>query len=202
MRYRFYREHKYVSAALNDLERLIARADFRNRTDALKVKEQFNALMQLLEGHAQWENSTLHELLKQRGSSVHLHAENDHLHQDEQLKHLQKLLDDILEHPSEELGYQLYLAYRQFVAENLLHLHEEETIILPELQRLYSDSELRKVDFATYQSMTPEQMVDMMELLVPHMNPSDHAHFIADMTDAQPEKFSQAWPRIKAAMDA
>jgi len=28
MRYQFYREHKYVSSALNDLERLIARTDF------------------------------------------------------------------------------------------------------------------------------------------------------------------------------
>lgn len=190
MRYRFYREHKYVSSALNDVERLTAKTDFRNPAARKKLQEEFEGLKEMLEGHAEWENTRIHELLRRKNSKVHGDAEADHKVQDEQLAQLQKLLHQA---ETEELGYKFYLAYRKFVSDNLAHLHEEETIILPELQRLYTDEELRAIDFDTYKRMTPEQMVDMMKVLFPHMNPSDQEAFIKDMTDSEPEKFKVAW---------
>jgi len=201
MRYQFYREHKYVSSALNDLERLAAKTDFSNSLDSKKLQEEFEALKAMLEGHAQWENEQIHELLRRKHSKIQEEAEKDHLIQDEQLAHLQKLLHQIEGAALEEQiqkGYQFYLTYRKFVSDNLAHLHEEETIILPELQRLYTDEELRKVDFGTYHKMTPEEMVEMMEVLFPHMNRSDRAAFFKDMNDSEPKKFKIAWEKIKS----
>ena len=66
MRYKFYREHKYVSAAVNDLERLIAKTDFRASSEVEKIKKEFDALVQMLKGHAHYENETLHELLRKK----------------------------------------------------------------------------------------------------------------------------------------
>jgi len=87
------------------------------------------------------------------------------------------------------MGYTLYLTYRKFAADNLIHLHEEETKILPELQRLYTDDELRQVEAPTYEKMTPEEMIGMMQALFPHMNPSDKSAFLSDIQKLQPEKF-------------
>ncbi len=190
MRYRLYREHKYVSSALNDVERLAAKTDFRNPSDRKKLQEEFEGLKGMLEGHAEWENTRIHELLRRKNSKVHGDAEADHKVQDEQLADLEELLNQA---KTEEAGYQFYLAYRKFVSDNLAHLHEEETIILPELHRLYTDEELRALDFDTYNKMTPEQMVDMMKVLFPHMSLCDREAFIKDMTDSEPEKFKKAW---------
>jgi hypothetical protein len=77
------------------------------------------------------------------------------------------------------------------VGENLLHLHEEETKILPELQRLYTDEELRCVEEATYKMMTPEQLIEMLKVLFPHMNASDKEAFLEDIKFSQPEKFKE-----------
>jgi hypothetical protein len=77
------------------------------------------------------------------------------------------------------------------VGENLLHLHEEETKILPELQRLYTDEELRCVEDATYKIMTCEQMIDMLRILFPHMNALDKESFLEDIKLSQPEKFEK-----------
>ncbi|NNM44169.1 MAG: hypothetical protein HKM07_07490 [Chlamydiae bacterium] len=201
MRYKFYREHKYVSFLLHEVERLVAKTDFRTPSQVHRVQEEFTFLVNLLEGHADYENEALHELLKKKGSSIHVHSEEDHKLQHEQLQWLQNTLTKVKECTDEEeqieLGYQFYLHYRKFVSDNLAHLHEEETIILPELQRLYTDEELQATSFATYEIMTAQEMIHMMEGLFPHMNPSDKEAFLTDIKKSQPEKFIVAWEGIK-----
>lgn len=205
MRYQFYREHKYVSAALNDVERLIARTDFCDAKATSEVAKAFRDLVQMLKFHAEYEDERLHELLKKKGSSVHAHAEDDHAHQDEQLAEIQQLIDQVstasAHYKKIAIGYRLYLTYRKCVADNLAHLHEEETQILPELQRLYTDEELQQVEAKTYREMTPDQMVQMMKVLFPHMNPSDREAFLFDIRHLQPEKFVLAWGEIAPLLD-
>ena len=201
MRYQFYREHKYVSAALNDVERLIARTDFRQPEAVQKVAEDFEALTQMLHGHAQYENERLHTLLQKKNSTAFVHAAQDHAHQDKQILEIQHLIEQVAHAEIEEekitKGYQLYLTYRKFVAENLLHLHEEETEILPELQRLYTDEELQQVEALTYRMMTPEEIVHMIKVLFPYMNPTDQKAVLEDIKKLAPEKFERAWAQIK-----
>lgn len=205
MRYKFYREHKYVGAAINDVERLIAKTDFTSATETVKVKEAFDAMFSMLKGHADYENSRLHWLLRDRGSDVYRHAEEEHRVYEQKLNDLSNRLMLVSESmdPKEriELGYQLYLWFRKFAGENLLHLHEEEIIILPELQRLYSDEELAQVEFESYRSMTHQDLIHMMEVLFPHMNPDDRLVFLTDIKACDEGKFAQAWQGIREQLD-
>ncbi len=205
MRYQFYREHKYLCAVLNNLERLIAKTDFRQADEINAVEQAFQSVTELLKAHAQYENERLHILLKNRDSKLHEHAEEDHAHQEEQLERIQEMIHSIYNCPTDDdkisRGYQLYLAYRKFVADNLLHLHEEETLILPELQRLYSDEELRQVEAPTYHELAPEEIVQMMQELFPHLNASDRLAILLDIQTIQPEKFIAAWNGIAPSFD-
>jgi hypothetical protein len=197
MRYRFYREHKYVSFELSELERLIAKTDFKDDAQVSKVEEQLILLENMLKGHAAWEDGSIHELLRKKGSNLHEAIENDHKHHEEMFKQFKNQLTeitnciDIIE--KLKLGYEFYLLYRLFVAENLQHLHKEETIIMPELHKLYTDDELRQLDFSTYSHMTSEEIVHMIEVLFPHMDVNDYEHFLRDIKDSQPEKFKEVW---------
>lgn len=193
MRYQFYREHKSVSSALNDVERIIAKTDFRDDQETMNANSAFNELSDMLEGHAYYENEKLHALLEKKGSSVHLHAEQDHHVQEQNIAKIRSLFTQILESSQEDrisLGYTLYLTYRKFVADNLVHLHEEETLILPELQRLYTDEELKQVEAETYKIMTSEEMIEMLRVLFPHMNALDKEAFLADIKECQPNKYA------------
>ncbi len=195
MRIKFYREHKYVSAALNDLERLIAKMDFRKDSEIEVARKQWTELSHMLQNHANYEEERLHSLLERKGSTVHIHAHNQHEEMDAAFPRIDALFDAVMkEHNPEmkvEIGYQLYLTFRKFVGENLLHLHEEETKILPELQRLYTDEELRCVEEPTYKEMTSEEMIDMLKELFPHMNALDKEAFLEDIKFSQPEKFQK-----------
>lgn len=196
MRYQFYREHKYICAALNDVERVIATTDFGDEGQINTVRMELQSLFEMLEGHAEYEDRCLHSLLKKGGSTVHEQVEMDHQHQDKWFASLKKLLDLVTCQESSderlEAGHRFYLAFRKFISDYLAHLHEEETIILPELQRLYTDDELRTVERETYQIMTADEMAEMMKMLFPHMNPHDKEAFQKDMRDCQPEKFASA----------
>ena len=81
-------------------------------------------------------------------------------------------------------------------------MHEEETVILPELQRLYTDKELKAVEAETYHHMTTAELIHMMEILFPHMNPDDKEAFLTDIKESQPEKFIEAWIGIQSQLDA
>lgn len=194
MRVKLYREHKYVSFALSELERLIAKTDFTDNAAIDHIESEWQGIREMLEGHANHEEHNFHALLEKKGSTIHHEAHNDHEHQDETLKNLQHLLNVIKTSPDRiEAGYQFYLNYRKFVGDNLLHLHEEETKLLPELQRLCTDEELRAIEHPTYDLMTAEEMVEMVQVLFPHMNFSDKYAFLTDIKLAQPQKFQQLW---------
>lgn len=78
----------------------------------------------------------------------------------------------------------------------LKHLYDEEKIILPELQRLYSDEELAALQAKTYAKMTPEQMLGMLDVVFPHMNQDDMNFFINEMKAAEPQKFEIVWSQL------
>lgn len=195
MRYRFYREHKYVSYRLSEFERLVAKTDFIVLKQTLELKMQLNSLAALMNAHAEHEDKAIHELLRQKGSTIHQTIEADHRHHAEFYQQLERQLDNISTSLDLEeqlaLGYQFYLSCRVFVSENLKHLHEEEKIIMIELQKLYTDDELRKIEFNTYGHMTPADMIHMLEVLSPHMNFHDLEFFLSEIKLAAPEKFAE-----------
>jgi hypothetical protein len=205
MRYKFYREHKYVSAAINDVERLLAKTDFTLASQRTKVKEALSSLLPMLKGHAEYENSRLHKLLRDRGSNICEHVEEEHREYEQKLQDLKDRLTQVLKSTDREeqieLGYQLYLWFRKFAGDNLLHLHEEETVILPELQRLYSDEELCQVEFESYQVMSSEDLIHMLEILFPHMNADDRLVFLTDIKSCDEKKFLETWKGIKSQIE-
>lgn len=192
MRYRFYREHKYLIFLLFELERLIAKADFNSNEQILNIKGHLNAYTTLLKAHAKHEENAIHALLKAKNSKVHENVEKNHKVHEKQGEALEQKLNHLLSTEKEgklSLGYDFYLAYRLFLIDNLQHFHDEETIILRELHRLYSDDELKTVERNTYSHMTPEEMIHMLEVLCPHMDSNDKAFFLNDIKEATPSKY-------------
>lgn len=193
-RYRIYREHKYVLCFLAELEQFIAKMDFRSQVQLDELSRKMDGLIELMQGHAEHEDKTIHQLLRNKGSQVHIPIEAEHQFHNEiftRLKERLKLIQtckNLAERIS--LGYEFYLSFREFEAENLKHINEEENIIMPELQRLYTDEELRAgIDFKTYEIMSTDQMFHMLKVLFPTYNVDDKKTFLKDILDAQPEKF-------------
>jgi hypothetical protein len=205
-RYRLYREHKYVSFMLSSFRTEVAKIDFSLNEGVNRIKETLSEITALMHGHALHENDSIHALLRNKNSLVHEKIEADHDTHEDTFEKLNQLLSTILEETDVvrkvDLGHQFYLEFQRFEAENLLHQIYEETVIMPELQRLYTDEELLKaIDAKTYEIMTPEHMIHMMQILFPHMNADDRAFFLNDIYRSEPTKFIDAWRGVSPMMD-
>lgn len=201
MRYRFYRVHKFVCFQLADFQSTLAKTDFADTVERAALASEWEKLTQMLIGHAAFEDAVIHQLLKDKQASEHKDIEQEHRLHHEQLKELTKKLKEInqtsnvkLQHT---LGYEFLLLYRQFHLETLKHLNDEETILLPKLQSLYSDEELAQLQAKTYAKMTSAQMLAMLQALFPHMNSEDKIFFIEEMLNAEPEKFKLIWSDLR-----
>lgn len=200
MRYRFYRVHKYVCFELSEFERQAAKTDFTDLKACNALKQKWLSLALILKHHAEYEDDHIHDLLRHKNSLIQLAAEKEHQEHEQASNNLTNQLDRIatLQEHSERIieGYEFYLAYRLFYSKMLKHIYDEEKILLPELQALYSDEELAKLQAKTYQKMTPEQMVGMLNVLFPHANPEDMHFFTKEMKAAVPEKFQAVWEQL------
>lgn len=197
MRYRFYRVHKYVCFELSEFDRAAAKTDFIDLKACETLKERLLQLTLLLKHHAEYEDAQIHDLLRQKNSQIQLTVERDHQEHEHasykllnQLEHIATIQDYSVRIV---MGNEFYLAYRLFYSEMLKHLYDEEKVLLPELQALYSDDELAMLQAKTYQKMTPQDMLGMLNVLFPHANPEDMHFFTHEMKNAEPEKFQIIW---------
>ena len=101
-----------------------------------------------------------------------------------------------------DYGRQFYLEFQRFEAHNLLHQIYEETVIMPELQRLYTDEELSDLTEAlTYKSLSDDDIVHMLTALFPYYNPDDREATLVDLKRCAPEKFIVAWAAIAHSIE-
>lgn len=197
---RLYREHKYVILVLNDLGSKIAKADFRDAEQREDMMTDLTGVINLLHFHAQHEDEKIHGLLKKYRLPIVEEIEADHQHYESLFKVLKNKLSAIklakTDREKIDLGYQFYLNYRQFTAENLQHINKEEMQLMPELAKLCTEEELQSIDFPVYQAMNSEELVGMFETLFPVLNQDDKEYFIQDLIAAAPLKFNENWPKI------
>lgn len=182
-RVRLYREHKYLTTVLFDICIEFGKSDLRNQTERHALASKVFGLRSLLESHGQYEESRIHARLSARGSDTHKLADGEH---ERDLGTLDAILEQIKVCDSPSQAHQGYLRFRKFVAEVLLHLDFEENVMLPKLQELYSDDELRLIDKESYDQMDAGQMIDMLQVLFPSMNADDKEFFIDELHRAAP----------------
>lgn len=192
-RYRLYREHKYIFYVFSEILQLTSRLDFSVKESITELKSELKKLRLLLQSHAEYEESRIHSILKNQNSYVFKEAESQHHDHKIYLERIDSKIN-LIENTSKIkdihfLGYEIYLDLRNFFCENLKHFDFEERIIMPELQRLLSDDEIKEIDFESYRNMSPEEMIDMIEVLFPHMNSDDRFTFLNDIKRCDPQSF-------------
>ncbi|STX44178.1 Uncharacterized conserved protein [Legionella donaldsonii] len=203
---RLYREHKYITLVMNELDNKIGKTDFRDLQQVQDIASDLNNLVNLLGFHAKHEDEKIHGLFKKHNSYVFQEVEADHQHHEAIFNALKNKLAAIRRANSDkeriESGYHFSLSYRKLIAENLEHLHKEETQLMPELARLCSKEELESIDYPVYQVMTAEEIVGMLKTLFAVLNPDDKEYFIRDIAHAAPSKLIENWANIAALLTA
>jgi hemerythrin-like domain-containing protein len=85
-RYRLYREHKYITAMMDSFMQSVQKADFKNDNAVYGIKDKLHSLTSLMEGHAEQENSVIHQLLCNHNLTIHESIELDRQDHQKQFK--------------------------------------------------------------------------------------------------------------------
>lgn len=197
---RLYREHKYITFVMNELDNKIGKADFRDAEQTKKIMDDLSSVVNLLFFHAKHEDEKIHVLLKKHNSVIFKETESDHRNHEIVFNSLKEQLSNLSHAKSDkekiDCGYHFHLSYRKFIAENLEHINREETLLMPELSRLCTKEDLESIDYPVYQIMTSEELIGMLKALFPVLNPDDKEYFICDLVDAVPNQVIENWSRI------
>jgi hypothetical protein len=88
-------------------------------------------------------------------------------------------------------GRMLYLAFSAYVAEDLEHMAHEETEIWPLLCALFTDEQLADLEMRIIATLTPEDNIAMMRMILPALSSSERAGLLGGMkAGAPPEAYA------------
>jgi iron-sulfur cluster repair protein YtfE (RIC family) len=185
--------HKGLRKAGCELLVRLGSIDYADPLECDTTLESLRGYLMLAASHVMHEDENIHNMLRERGGSTDV-VDDQHDDHRAAFALLEKLALDIekawpLHKPA--AGRRLYLALAAYLAEDLAHMHEEETVIAPALWRSFTDQELVVLEMRIVASLSPEKNMAFMRMMIPAMNPAERAALLGAMRKgAPPEVFS------------
>ena len=187
--------HKALRAWMSHVLVRVGQTDWHDRDDAVQVLEEVRTLLAVCRRHIEHEDRFVHAAMEARCPGSSRHTGNDHQGQ--------ALAFDQLMQRSVEAEYgvgnarpkawaRLYRQLAVFVAENLLHMEEEETKNNAVLWERYSDDELAEIHHALIASIPADEMMQSLEWILPHLAPPERASLLTGLRDSAPTERYQA----------
>lgn len=181
--------HKALRAWMFDTVVAVGRVDGSDEPALVRALAQTEALLQISLSHIAHENDFLHPLLD--GDMPGSAREADVAHQGH-LRHVARMRQQVqrvrLQQGAArfaELGT-LYRELGLFVADNLTHMHWEETMHNEALWARHSDAELAAVHDALVQSIPPQEMAEVLRHMLPALSPLERHGMLTEMRAQMP----------------
>lgn len=177
--------HKALRAMLADSLLAVGRMDSDDAADRASIAARVGTLLDLCASHLAHENLWVHPAIEARapGASARIaHEHEDHGHGIRALRETLNQLTQAAEPASAAAAAQaLYRQLALFMADNLVHMHGEETTHNALLWARYTDAELLDLHAALVGSIPPDEMMLTLRWMLPAMAPQERLAMLADM---------------------
>jgi hypothetical protein len=193
----------------------IGRIDVADAADRDQALDQLEQLLGFCASHLRHENDFIHTAIEARqpaGSSRLAEEHVEHLEAVAALREEAAALRQAPGHAAAAPALRLYRQLALFVAENLLHMHAEETTHNALLWQHYSDAELDGLHGRLLASIGPAEKELGARWMVPASTPAERAAMIAEMkaqvgpeallglvTMLRPHLDAAGWAKLAAA---
>jgi hypothetical protein len=181
--------HKALRLFLTRTLTTVGSTDPAAATEVEASLQQVERLLDLCESHLNHENRFVHPALERArpGSAARIAAE--HVHHEESIADLRDLAS-LVAHSADAARaaalQRLYRALALFVADNLQHMHVEETAHNAVLWAAYSDAEIMAIEQAIVASIPPADMAEVLHWFFPALNAPERAGMLAGMRQGMP----------------
>jgi hypothetical protein len=179
--------HKAIRAALAETLVRMGRATFEDATASAATVRDLDATLDLCGRHLDAEERFARPACAGR---VALHAFDsghpEHLRYIAELRSLAKALEAAPAERRADAGRALYLHFAAFVGDSLLHMAEEEGVLLSLLHRVFSDAELIAVHDQIVASLSPAERAASMPTILRAVNSTERAEIVSGMLAQAP----------------
>ncbi|MBD1544827.1 hypothetical protein [Roseibium aggregatum] len=157
----YYAVHKGIRLANARMLIALGRLDPADEEAVVETLTALSAHLDLSLSHLEHENREIHTAIDARcpGSSDHAAEDHDdHLHA---FGELRRLAEDVASATVDRPAClrRLYQRFALFFANDLLHMHEEETDLMPLMERNFSNEELAGIHQRIVQSIPLPEMI-------------------------------------------
>ena len=153
--------HKALRAMLYDTSLTLQKTDFTNENEANIALQKLELAVGIFEDHAMHEDSHIIPILETEAPGLALSFENEHVEDHRLGSALVESMKNYREQADPEskrrTGYQILLAFQEFVAFNLYHMNREERMINPVLWQFLSDEQIFHININIVRSIPPEK---------------------------------------------
>jgi hypothetical protein len=187
--------HKGLRNFMTDTLSRVGRVDVFDADDLARTLTQLEALLNLCTAHVKHENEFLHTAIQARQPAAASRTSADHvehLHSIEALRAESRGLMAAADAERMPRALRLYRHLALFVAENLQHMHIEETANNAALWAHYTDAELMEIHHRLLASISPEENLDVIRWIVPALMPVQRAGMLGGLKNAAPTEFFNA----------
>ncbi len=185
----YYAVHKGIRLAN---ARLLVKLGQADADDPVGVAAVLSALRDHLSmglSHLTHENRVIHSALDARLPGATQHAADDHDHHEAAFAELEALAQAVgTASDARRAGAlrRLYQRFALFVADDLTHMHEEETELMPLLMSHFTADERADIEHRIVSNIEPAKMVLFMRCMLPALPLSDRRAMLGGMRQGMP----------------
>lgn len=190
--------HKGLRAFMSDTLVRVGRMDVDDPQEVDRVCAQVMALAGLCRSHLEHENTFVHPALQARCPGVADQAGQDHLEHEVHIESLAASAQALRHLPAPQRNQAALALYRDlalFMADNLEHMHLEETRHTEALWKSHTDAEIGDVHARLVASIPPAEMMQALRWMIPALTPAERVEVLGGMRAAAPE------PVFRAVLD-
>lgn len=197
--------HKALRGLMAQTLEMLGRTDADDPTARAQALRAVDELLDVCAGHLAHENRFFHAALHERAPRAALPFDNDH---DEHLAEIARLRERAAlvrdaGAQADAAAYCLYLELSRFVAENLEHMAEEETLLTRALWQHFRDDEILHIEGALVASLSPEEKAMSLRWMARMLSPAELAPMLSAMRASMPaEAFDAVLAEVFAQLDA
>jgi hypothetical protein len=181
--------HKAVRAALADTLVAVGRLDTGDPQESAQTLAALGDVLAFCRDHLETENAFVHPAMEARRPGSTRRIADEHVEHAAAIASLEAQARALPQAPSgqrDALAAALYAAFAHFVGENLVHMHEEETVHNRVLWEAYSDDELCALEDAIRAHHPAPAMARALRWMLPALAPKERAAMLAGVRASAP----------------
>jgi len=198
--------HKALRAFMAETLVRVGRIDVADPADRDEALAQLEQLLAFCADHLRHESDFIHTAIEARQPAGAAKVAEEHVEHAESIAALREEAAALRRAPACEaapLALRLYRHFALFVAENLQHMHVEETVHNALLWQHYGDAELAELHGRLMASLSPEDKLQAMRWILPASSPNERAAMVGAMkAELPPEALLGVMAMLRPHLDA